>query len=207
MSTLFHEKPLSDYALPETLISVLGLKDQAIGARIIGSKYLAHAIEASLVPPLDDLPLQEKHASVVEKILASDIKRLHAATRIIAVLTQSWHFRNSASGKTLRLAVEFSGSPLIVDAMREFDLPIMENLPPLKSLDKENLEIIAKFSLGYLLGMVPKPQLLRFAFMHPIDAVPSPLEISDSAQDIELFTALAGAAFYMLDTQDADATD
>ncbi len=207
MSTLFHEKTLCEYALPETLISVLGIKDQTIGNRIIGSKYLMPAIEASLVPPLDDSPLPEKRAAVIEKILASDMERLRAAARIVAVLTQSWHFRNSARGKLLRLAVEFSGFPKIVEVMRVFDLPIMESLPPLKTLDAENLEPVAHFSLCFMLGMVPKPHLLRFAFMHPLDAVPSPLEVIDRADDVELFTALAGAAFYILDEPYSDASD
>ena len=198
MITTFQEKTLVEYALPENIISALRIKNSEIGERLLSSKFLAPVIDAMLVPPLDGKKLSKELSYVVEKILESDLERLRTVSRIVAVFTQNWHFSRSANGKMLRLAVDFSGQPSIINAMRTFDLPIMENIPPIEKLDAENLEMVASYCLGAVICLLPKPLLMRFAFTHPMNGFPQPIELKDRAQDIKLFIAMTGAAFYLL---------
>lgn len=207
MITPFDNKLLIDYANPETVIAMLGIRNPEIGARIFSATYLSGVIDFKLVPSMADIELAEyAKKEVVEAILASDLDRLRALCRLIAVLTQSWHFSRSASGKLLRIAVSYSGESEIVDIMRHFNLPIIESLPPLKDLDEKSLDDISEMALCYLLGLVPKPLLMRYAFMFPTAGFPVPLEMDDRPIDRELFVAMAGAAFLLLDEREGKNT-
>ena len=203
MITPFDDKLLTAYAYPETVIEMLGIRNPEIGARIVRSRYLSGAIDLLLVPPMADIEIADQtKRGIVEAILASDLDRLRMVTRIIAVLTQSWHLSRSASGKVLRIAVAYSGESEIVDLIRYFDLPILESLPPVKDLDEKSLDDIAEMALSYLVGLVPQPLLMRYAFMFPTAGFPVPLELEDRAADREVFVALAATAFTMLDERE-----
>ena len=224
MIEMFKEKTLVDYALPESILTALDIKNADLGSRLIGSKLLAPAIEYTLVPPLD-LPEDKDSAegddtegdkedtaedpqldTYIDMVLAGDIEDLRKASRVIAVLTQAHQFEKSSNGKKLRLAVEFSGVPDIVKEMRDFTVPYIVTLPPLDEVDEEALESLSEIALRFMLGLLPEPLLRRYAFMHPPEGFPVPLTLDEANEDNEIFTAMAIASLSILAERAQDET-